>query len=161
MLLPVYKKLDCIDMLADQTAGSMWATAWQNQQNGMCAQQRLGSAWASTQSDQSSLSAWSLARHWAHSEVSNQTGRMPRLIWAFVGRTCHFVGFVVRWLMSFRFYCAWPISYLYSRDILLYHNDRINTTRRFSGNTFMTSRLQFYTSNQLQTRQIHLWSKCP
>ena len=27
--------------------------SWQNQQNGMCAQQRLGSAWASAQSGQS------------------------------------------------------------------------------------------------------------
>ena len=38
----------------------IWAASWQNQQNGMCAQRRLGSAWASAQSD--------------------QTGRMPRLI---------------------------------------------------------------------------------
>ena len=39
----------------------------------------------------SSLSAWrklgSLATHWAHSEGSDQTGRMPRLIWVFAGRT--------------------------------------------------------------------------
>ena len=42
------------------------------QQNGMCAQRRLRSAWSSAQSDQSSLSAWrklgSLATHWAHNE---------------------------------------------------------------------------------------------
>ena len=47
-----------------------------------------------------SLSAWrklgSLATHWAHSEDSDQTGRMPRLIWVFAGRICHFVGFVMR-----------------------------------------------------------------
>ena len=30
------------------------------------------------------------------SEDSDQTGRMPRLIWVFGGRTCHFVGFVTR-----------------------------------------------------------------
>ena len=40
---------------------------------------------------ESSLSAWrsigSLATHWAHSEGSDQTGRMPRLIWVFAGRT--------------------------------------------------------------------------
>ena len=40
---------------------------------------------------ESSLSAWrklgSLATHWAHSEDSGQTGRMPRLIWVFAGRT--------------------------------------------------------------------------
>ena len=29
------------------------AASWQNQRNGMCAQRRLRSAWASTQSDQS------------------------------------------------------------------------------------------------------------
>ena len=40
---------------------------------------------------ESSLSAWrkleSLATHWAHSEDSDQTGRMPRLIGVFAGRT--------------------------------------------------------------------------
>ena len=40
---------------------------------------------------ESSLSAWrnlgSLATHWEHSEDSDQTGRMPRLIWVFAGRT--------------------------------------------------------------------------
>ena len=49
---------------------------------------------------ESSLSAWRnlgpLATHWVHSEDSDQTGRMPRLIWVFAGRTCHFIGFVVR-----------------------------------------------------------------
>ena len=38
-----------------------------------------------------SLPAWrklsSLATHWAHSEDSDQTGRMLRLIWVFAGRT--------------------------------------------------------------------------
>ena len=54
----------------------------------------------------SSLSGWtklgSLAIHWAHSEDSDPTGRMPRLIWVFAGRTCHFVGFVWRRLI---FHC--------------------------------------------------------
>ena len=40
---------------------------------------------------ESSLSAWrklgSLAIHWVHSEDSDQTGRMPRLIWVFAGST--------------------------------------------------------------------------
>ena len=40
---------------------------------------------------ESSLSAWrklgSLATHWAHSEDSDQTGPMPRLIWVFAGCT--------------------------------------------------------------------------
>ena len=64
----------------------------------LCAQQRLRSAWASAQSDQSSLSlsAWrklgSLATHEVHSEDSDQTGRMPRLI-------CIFAGRIVIWLV--------------------------------------------------------------
>ena len=40
---------------------------------------------------ESSLSTWwklgSLATHWAHSEDSDQTGWMSRLIWVFAGRT--------------------------------------------------------------------------
>ena len=32
----------------------------------------------------------------ADSEDSDPTGRMSRLIWVFAGRTCHFVGFVMR-----------------------------------------------------------------
>ena len=34
----------------------------------------------------------------ADSEDSDQTGRMPWLIWVVAGRTFHFVGFVVLWL---------------------------------------------------------------
>ena len=62
----------------------IWAASWQNQQSGMCAQQRLRSAWASVQSDQSSLCA-----HWvakdpsflhADSEDSDQTGYTVTLL---------------------------------------------------------------------------------
>ena len=82
----------------------IWASAWQNQQNGMCAQRRLRSAWASPPVwSESLLSVWRklgfLATHWAHSEDSDQTGGMLRLIWVFAGRTCHLVGFVMRWLI--------------------------------------------------------------
>ena len=35
----------------------------------------------------------------ADSEYPDQTRRMPRLIWVFARRTCHFVGFVTRWLI--------------------------------------------------------------
>ena len=48
---------------------------------------------------ESSLPAWrnigSLATHWAHSEDSDQTARMPRLSWVFAVRKCNFVGFVM------------------------------------------------------------------
>ena len=36
----------------------------------------------------------------ADSEDSDQTGWMPRLIWVFSGRTCHFVGFVMGRLIN-------------------------------------------------------------
>ena len=52
---------------------------------------------------ESSLSAWrklgSLATHWVHSEDSDQTGRMPRLIWVFTGRTL--ILLVLSWCGSF------------------------------------------------------------
>ena len=65
----------------------------------MCAQQRLSLGIRLVWSE-SSLSPWrklvSLATR--YSEDSDQTGRMPRLIWVFGGRTVrsHFVGFVMR-----------------------------------------------------------------
>ena len=53
---------------------------------------------------ESSLSAWrnfgSLATHWAHIEDSDQTGRMPKLVWVFARRTGHVVAFVVLRLTS-------------------------------------------------------------
>ena len=69
-----------------------WAATWQNQQSG-CA--------PSEDSDQPGhpLSAWrklgSLATHWAQSEDSDQTGRMPGLIWVFAGRTVTLLVFVM------------------------------------------------------------------
>ena len=67
----------------------------------MCTQRRLRSAWAS------------LCTQWvakdpsflhADSEGSDQTGRMPRLIWVFTGRS-HFVGFVMLQL----YHIIWPV----------------------------------------------------
>ena len=60
-----------------------WAGALQNQQNDMCAQRRLGSVWASAQSDQSlpcALYGWS---DWAASALSDLS-----LLW--VHRACWF-----------------------------------------------------------------------
>ena len=79
------------------------ATSWQNPQNGMCTKRGLRSAWASTQSDQSSLcmkKAWvlsyplsaqrSLWSDWADAQAD------PNLRWVHP----HFVGFVMPWLRS-------------------------------------------------------------
>ena len=84
----------------------IWAAAWQNKENDLCAQQRLRSAWASAQSDQSLLSAWrnlwSSATHPGHSKDSDQTGWMHRLIWVVAWSTCHFVGFDVHRLIWYQ-----------------------------------------------------------
>ena len=54
---------------------------------------------------ESSLSAWrklgSLATHWAHSEGSDQTERMPRMIFVFAGRTV--IVLVLSWGGSYNF----------------------------------------------------------
>ena len=66
----------------------------------LCAQQRLRSVWSSAWTFAKSVESLccpheeTLAIHWAHSEDSDQTGWMPRLVWVFAGRTHHFVGFV-------------------------------------------------------------------
>ena len=88
--------------ILSSTVNNIRAASWQNQQSGICAQRRLISAWAATQSDQF---AWrklgSLATHWAHSEDSDQSGRMPRLIWVlcWAHKSCQFVGFVMTHLI--------------------------------------------------------------
>ena len=79
------------------------ASARQNLQNGLCAQQRHRSIWAFAQSDQSSLCAQWVATDssflHADSEDPDQTGQMPRLICIFAGCTCHSVSFVICWLI--------------------------------------------------------------
>ena len=81
----------------------IWAASWQNQQNGMCAQRRLRSAWASTHSDHSlrcpheeSLdplsTRWRLWSDWVDAQADRQ-------IWVFVGCTVIFL--VLSWGVSF------------------------------------------------------------
>ena len=67
--------------------------------NGMCTQWRQSSLSICLGRSESSMCAQKVAKDLsflhADSEDSDQTGRMPRLIWVFAGRTCHFVGFVL------------------------------------------------------------------
>ena len=70
---------------------SLWTASWQNQQNGMCPSENSDQPGHPPSLIRSSLSAWrklrSLATHWMCNEDSDQTGRMPRLIWVFTGHT--------------------------------------------------------------------------
>ena len=68
----------------------------------LCAQRRLRSAWSSSKSDQSSMSAWRtlgfLATHWAHmKDWSDWADALAGLSL----RWAHFVGFVVSWLSCY------------------------------------------------------------
>ena len=104
--------------LAHKTVCVIWTATWQNQQN-ECAQRRLRSAWASAQSDQSSLHAQCLAKgsSFLHvdSKDSDQTGRMPRLIWVFAGRTltllfCHVMAHILE-ICGVKFGLVWFLFY--------------------------------------------------
>ena len=81
---------------------SKWATSWQNQHTDVRPAKTVISLGINPVWSESSLFAQWVAKDpsFLHgdSEDSDQTGRMPRLIWVFAGRTCHFVGFVTRQL---------------------------------------------------------------
>ena len=68
--------------------------AWQNLQNDLCVQRRMISLGISPVWSESSLDAQCKDPMFPHadSEGSDQTGRMPRLIWVFAGRNGHSVG---------------------------------------------------------------------
>ena len=53
-----------------------------------------------------------------HSEDSDKTGRVPRLIWVFAGRTCHFVGFFSRHLVWTQWTELWRPNTLCAKDSL-------------------------------------------
>ena len=76
----------------------MWATTWQNQQNGTCAQRRFRSAWASAQSDQSSLCAQWIAKYQsflhADSEESDLSLRWAHMPFCWF---CHEAAHVYSW----------------------------------------------------------------
>ena len=73
-LVPRYKSCENNDNMShDMTKPTQW----------VCAQRCPG--WSES---------W--ATHWAHSEDSDQTGRMPRLIWVLAGRTLTLL--VLSWL---------------------------------------------------------------
>ena len=113
----------------------IWAASRQNQQNGTCVQQRLRSAWASTQSDQSLLSAWrklgSLATHWVHSELWSDWADAHDL--SLHWTHSHIVGFVMRWLICALFLtrCTKSILvFLIIMDELTYRKYQIPHSKR-------------------------------
>ena len=82
-----------------------------------CASSDDRSAWASAQSDQSSLCAQWMAKDLrflhADSKGSDQSGRNPRLIWVIAGLTCNFAD--MRWLMYLFIVYSCSLSVLLSK----------------------------------------------
>ena len=76
----IFRKFTVLNIrrTVNKTSKNMWAATWQNQQN-ECA--------PSEDSDQPQWIAKDPRFLHAASEDSDQTGRMPRLIWVFAGRT--------------------------------------------------------------------------
>ena len=85
----------------------------------------------------------------ADSEDTDQTGRMPRLIWVFAGRTCHFVGFVTRRLI---------LSWIHSRKPLFHINAgvKVKHTNWTFPIIFTVMFLSFRTERPGQTVQTHI-----
>ena len=112
---------------------------------------------------ESSLSAWrklgSLATHWAHSEDSDQTGRIPRLIWVFAGRKAHFVGFVMRrlkYLLRKFWVKCWHSCYRTSHVLTYFKNwqKHIAVSRSWKWLNFVT----FSGSICIQTQKTMSWT---
>ena len=100
------------------------------------------------------LSAWrslsSLDSHWAHSEDSDQSGLMARLIWVFALHTGHLVGFVVLRLKDEYFWCSCLSFFRYHQrvlyiDIDIHHGDGVEEA--------------FYTTDRVMTVSFHKYGE--
>ena len=103
---------------------------------------------------ESSLSArrklGSLATHWAHSEDSDQTGRMPRLIWVFAGRTV--ILLVLTWGGSYL--CLHHFSHL--KDVIIYVSSPIFAAHNWIQNfRIILYHLLIYDTIMLKVYQTH------
>ena len=141
-----------------------WASSWQNQQNDLCAQRRLRSAWASAQSDQSlrcpheeSLDPQLPIEHTAKND---QTGRMPSVSWVFAAHIDQFVGFVMRRLKSQNQKAKYwnnLISLLYSKQWTLLFQQLILYSKQW---TLLFQQLILYSKQwTLLFQQLILYSK--
>ena len=132
----------------------------QNQQSGICAQQRLRSAWFSIQSDKSSLldgDSLDPSQPFMHTGKTDEMRQMSRLIAGFAGRTSHFVGFV-EWRLkrSQNYAYTAAADYWTMHCTILFNTDPIYryASSLFSLQTFYT----LYNRNlQFSTQTKPLW----
>ena len=101
-----------------------WAAAQQKQQNHMCAHRILRSACTSAQSDQSQSLRCELRTQgfFMRTAKTDQTGRLPMLIWVFAERTCDIVGFVVLRLINKQCHQKRSLSVVRSKKRTRLHN---------------------------------------
>ena len=108
----------CHDGMLEDTNSlyNIWAAAWQNQQNDLCVQRRpsMGIRQVWSESLLCTLKeAIDLKLLHVDGEDSDQTGRMPILIWVYTWRTGHFVGFVMLWLIC----CSYSLESYWRKDV--------------------------------------------
>ena len=87
---------------------------------------------------------------------TDQTGRMPRLIWVFAGRIGHIVGFVMRWPTCNYFSCSDYSSTCY---ILQHCIVWVSTVLAGIPSNYLLFWQVFQTSGFRQVRQISNWKK--
>ena len=125
----------------------------------LCTQWRLRPAWASAQSDQSLLCAQWVAKDprflHADSEGSDQTGRMPRLIWVLLGAPT--ISLVLSWGGSYNFSIFHP---LYRDNIVIIQSTRLcvqSTRLCVLKSTGKSWNLQVKVSGSLLFYTINCW----
>ena len=111
---------------------------------------------------ESLLSAWRklglLVAHWVHSEDSDQTGRIPRLIWVIAGRICHFVGFVMQCLKCWKFRKI-GMFLLWQKDFTAFEQWRFRRafTSAYSRQSLHCSHIHFVNLRETSDKVLHLW----
>ena len=110
---------------------------------------------------ESSLSVWwkvgPLATHWAHSEDSDQTGRMFRLMWVFAGRKANFVRFVMRWLNYYKNLCHPQNKKDSITEGVISVPFLINHARRWSSGPWRAEKLASWQLGNMNTVKLAAW----
>ena len=96
----------------------------------------------------------------ADREDADQTAQMPRLVWVFAGRTCHFVGFVMsRLILGYSSYNNF-LGYLNSSHFYgnRFHKKNVQTTVNIKKN--WTPEKMGPKDADGMTKQCRSWSDC-
>ena len=115
------------------------------------------------------LTAWrklgSLATHWVHSEDSDQTGGMPRLIWVFTGRTATLL--ILSWggsstlnklhIYGLYLWCVKQIC-VFEHSVMLNFNCTCPAIQRGQGSGFLSEGSSWLTACMSEKQRF--WRDC-